>query len=519
MRQVPSNFVAIGVFEDSIELESPVLEPGEGIYKLRDSGHRHRREFRALILENDQLRATVLPELGGRIWRLEDRALGLNPIDGGEAIQLGDCPYRGIAAVGGYLPTFDGVQPDFATGPVLDAPILPGEDGSAGIALYGFDASRRLSVETTLEMGSSAQLMVRHRIQNRRDEPVEFELGLPESAVPIWPEARIRSISLLPRQILDFSFSLAAEPEGTRFRSRGAALAWFEGKLRVRVADPVLGATLRANSETGQFDARTDLYPERFSDFDLSGLGTVGSIQILDRNGTIVLDTSACDLPELAMPTLASLGALGDPAAHVADPRWRAYAYVSLGRAALAAGDFRVAIERFESALLHDAEDALTWHHKAMAARLAAVDDEGAPDLPNAHYLSPLEPMLRAESYLRMPRDAAPEAMIEPLAAVPASMVEVACELRALGRNDEFARWAEGCLRVVDMPLMRYLLSDALAFDANLDIESAAQLQEAGKLGAIPPISGHPIALRALARLRDRFPTDAALARFAELQP
>src|SRR5207237_1444363 len=110
------------------------------------------------------------------------------------------------------------------------------------------------------------------------------------------------------------------------------------------------------------------------------------------------------------------------------DVATRHIAHALLGTRAVGSGDFAEADQRLEQALLYNAEDHLAWWMKAMAKRLSGEAAEEVPELLNAHYLAPLEPALRAESFLAQPvsMDREPNPLLKPLAEYPESFVEVA---------------------------------------------------------------------------------------------
>ena len=58
-------------------------------YRMQDRFSRDlsRRGFTALVLENDILRATFLPELGGRLWSLVHKASGRELLDANPAVR------------------------------------------------------------------------------------------------------------------------------------------------------------------------------------------------------------------------------------------------------------------------------------------------------------------------------------------------------------------------------------------------------------------------------------------------
>ena len=149
---------------------------------------------------------------------------------------------------------------------------------------------------------------------------------------------------------------------------------------------------------------------------------------------------------------------------------------------------------------------------KAACERRLSPEGE-RPELINAHYLSPLEPTLRAEALLGQPMQegSAPSPLLSALAEVPELLIEVACALIEDGLTQDAVRWIEEALRHADLPMLRYLLADAhLAVDPN-GFEAAKELTLAGKAEVQPPFPWRPAELGALSRLSARFPEDASL--------
>ena len=109
----------------------------------------------------------------------------------------------------------------------------------------------------------------------------------------------------------------------------------------------------------------------------------------------------------------------------------RAAAHVALAREHIAAGEFSRAEERLEEALLFNGDDPLAWWLKGAIRRHLGSLEEG-PELPNAHYLAPMEPVLRAEALFTQPEgeSSEPNALILPLADHPDLLAE--CALRLL---------------------------------------------------------------------------------------
>lgn len=193
-------------------------------------------------------------------------------------------------------------------------------------------------------------------------------------------------------------------------------------------------------------------------------------------------------------------------------PPLRSAAHVGLSMAMLARGAPQEAGEQLETALLHNAEDHLAWWLKAVAERLQGQDDDERPDLLNAHFLSPMEPSLRAESFLSQAEHGAdPSPVIAPLSENPEAMTEVACLLLEAGLSGECARWIDECLRHREVPMLRYLQAWSLLQNSRMAVEAAEQVSVAGKSPLEPPFPWRGMEKRAIKALAERFSNDERL--------
>lgn len=190
----------------------------------------------------------------------------------------------------------------------------------------------------------------------------------------------------------------------------------------------------------------------------------------------------------------------------------------------LRAGDPVQAASTLLDALNDGAEDHLVWWLRAVCLRLsgqaagreAEGDEEGAdsPELPNAHYLAPLEPVLRAESFLAQPKTMTkePNPLVRPLANNPDALIEVACQLLDAGLREDASRWIDEALRHREEPMLRYLQADNLLAATRMEIESAEMVRQAAGKPIEPPYPWRPAECAAIRRLADRFPQDTRLA-------
>lgn len=182
-------------------------------------------------------------------------------------------------------------------------------------------------------------------------------------------------------------------------------------------------------------------------------------------------------------------------------------------------GRLQQALARLDDLLLIASEDHLAWWLKAVLHRLAGEDPEGEEDpLLNAHYLAPLEPALRAESFLRqsMEQGREPNPILRPLAAHPEALVEVACLLLEAGATAEAARWIDEALRHRDGIMLRYLGAWNLLVHTRMQAEAADMVARAGRLSLEPPLPWRPIERLALEALGEAFPEDERLRQFRD---
>lgn len=213
---------------------------------------------------------------------------------------------------------------------------------------------------------------------------------------------------------------------------------------------------------------------------------------------------------------------MDEQALHAAtfDVKSRHWAHLCLGYRKLSESDPIGAARHFEQSLLFNAEDHLAWLFKAICDRLAGHVDDERPELLNAHFLAPLEPGLRAESYLAAPsqvKDKSP--LLNAFEETPEAFVEVACLLLEAELWEESAKWLDEALRHADLAMLRYLLAYAYLQGSRMEVQAAEQLQVASRLDFAPPFPWRPIEKRALETLASRFPDDPKLKSMLQMSP
>jgi tetratricopeptide (TPR) repeat protein len=198
----------------------------------------------------------------------------------------------------------------------------------------------------------------------------------------------------------------------------------------------------------------------------------------------------------------------------------RHIAWTRLGMISLAQGDTAEAGERFEQALLYNADDPLLWWEAAAAARVAGRSgDEEPAELLNAHYLSPLEPALRAEAFLSQPVEPGkePNPLVAPLDEAPESYIEVAAMLVEHGLLSDATRWIDEALRHADLAMLRILLAYCYLSGSRMAAEAASEIQKAEALGLPTPLPWRRVEIDALRAVGSRFPEAVGIRKWLEL--
>lgn len=178
---------------------------------------------------------------------------------------------------------------------------------------------------------------------------------------------------------------------------------------------------------------------------------------------------------------------------------------------AVLARDWSRVVERVDSALEFNARDHRLWWLRSVAARKLGQDDEGA--LANAIYLWADDPILKAESVLATPPsdNGAPHPMVDRMKGDPAAMVEVAVQLCRLQLDDDLSRWVHECLKVREVPMLRYALAFALLTRSRFDAQAAEHVVLAARQPLAPPFPSRPFERLVLQTLAQRFKTDKRL--------
>lgn len=555
--------MASDIFEETLELEIGLLEAGPATAdsypypSLSPSCRSEKRSFRVAILENPYLRATFVPALGGRLLSLFDKrtqteilaTTPLTPAQGGR---------RGALLAAGIELHLDGRERLTSLASVQYAAEEPGEDEPAGLWLSEAVTGNGLSwhLHATLppdravlriearvfnrtwgELPYCAGLLLPSLGENRTDGSVFFT-SQDGHGVGLIPErgrwdARVAHGSLVisrfggtrllaPRQLDTWAVSLVPFSAMGQVSGVGpdGAVCVEETLFRLQAARPLAQHKVVILTKSGQtMEAPLQVLPERTVEIPLPE--PASRVAVMDANKTVAIrwegewpsipDSEVADSTLMRRPPTSSLPE--DLESATFDVSTRHIAHALLGNRGLASGDLAEAEFRYEQALLYNAEDHLTWWLKAIAQRQGGGEGDEVAEMLNAHYLAPLEPVLRAESFFRQPRAMGkePTALLRPMADHPENFIEVAALLIEARLYEEASRWIDEALRHADLPMLRYLLAYAHIEATGMDFEAADQLAAAAKAPLGPPFPWRPIERVAVEALSNRFPDDERL--------
>jgi tetratricopeptide (TPR) repeat protein len=161
-------------------------------YTLRENltDRKAPRVWRTLTLENEHLRVTVLPDLGGRLWRCIDKANGRSMFYANPTLKFANVAYRGAWATFGIEFNFP-VSHNWVTSSPVDYALTTGADGSAAIVVGNIDLvyGMQWRVELRLEQGRAA-LEQSTTLYNRTDLRHRFYWWT-NAAVEAWDDSKL----------------------------------------------------------------------------------------------------------------------------------------------------------------------------------------------------------------------------------------------------------------------------------------------------------------------------------------
>lgn len=552
------------VYLDVRELECDQLRPARmgrvgAMPRWERTGQRRMIEQRFVVLQNDFVRAEIAIDLGGRLWRLIDRVRGGDVLGSPESVPVHDGEPWGAAVRHGIVFRVSGEFGGAALGPVTFRIHEPTDEGeAASVVLFALEAGTPLSWHLSYDLQpEEGAVRVAQRAFNR-------DLGWTET----WSGWRVhgarQGLRTVDAAILRTShghlvasgdlggFDISEDEDGVQAIRHGGDLfeprasdSWEISLWPVAVTEPlnVAGAGLAGclgDAALEAFASRTfegtKLVVQTRDHGALEAPITVGPGQ------PVRVDHAVFPSPPVAFSVMAGGAVLlgSTPSVGVADPRlpaasasidfrtasneqlrgaarhrsMRHPAHLALAHAALRQNRLDVAATLVDDALLYDSEDPLAWWLRAAVARLANDGNHiGEAALANAHYLAPLEPLLRAEALLASPvvEGSGPNPLLEPLADDPDALIEVACQLLDAGMDESAARWIDEARRHVDLPMLRVLLADLLLRQSRFEVEAAQWVASLNGQTLTPPYPWRRAEREAVERLRSRFPDSEPL--------
>lgn len=159
-----------------------------------------------------------------------------------------------------------------------------------------------------------------------------------------------------------------------------------------------------------------------------------------------------------------------------------------------------------------------TWWLRAVCMRQMG-DLEDPSDLLQAHDLWPSDPLVQAESYLRIPveegRDVNP--IVQALSTDPYDALQAIVAYARLGLVQDVVRLAQQVLQVTDSPMIRLVLGYSMLKSSRFAPEAAEHVRRAGLAQVQPPFPVSPYEGVVLRELVARFPDQAFLAEYLSL--
>lgn len=536
---------------------------------LTPTDRREVRQFRTVVLESAYLKVTVIPELGGRLLSLVDKRTNTEVLLRRRILQPGAKGRRGV-----HLQ--DGIQIVLQAEPRLNAlgftdyHIEVPEDDLAPGVLWVADAlgGCGLSFHARWVLPPDrAELLLEVRVHNRTTEAIEYNSGLdldlgagaaygtsdgawfysssPKAGLAITHGdqpltesfdsglMKVRRFAgnkwISGHQVDSWSVSLTpiSGLETVSSAGREAALGVLDDSLVLQVTEQrEKGKLLMLSRDEQTLEALFDFAPEQITKIPLSGVTadpTAVTVRDAAKNTLVHWDRRVAPIavsgPSSATseipPTTIDWTGLSDGELRqlTFDMSVRHLAFWEIAVRQIAAGEHASATSALESVLMYNADDPLAWWAKALVARLTTGAEEDRPDWLNAHFLAPLEPMLRAESFLSTNDEdvIGPHPLLSSLKENPETFVEVGCLLLEVGAKQDAARWLAEAVKHCDLPMLRYLLAYHFLVNSRMAVEAAEQVSVASRLPVAPPFPWRRVEKEALRTLAERFPADERL--------
>lgn len=162
-------------------------------YTLREklTGERRKHDLRAIYLENEYLKCSVLPDIGGHVYTCIDKISGQPMFYANQSLKKAEIGYRGAWAAFGVEFNFP-VSHNWMSMSPVDFSYAKNNDGSASVTVGNIDRvyCMEWSVELVLRPGST--VLEQHvRLSNRNDIRQRF-YWWSNAGVRIWDDSHIQ---------------------------------------------------------------------------------------------------------------------------------------------------------------------------------------------------------------------------------------------------------------------------------------------------------------------------------------
>lgn len=518
--------------------------------------------LRVAVLRNAFLEATFCVDLGGRLVGLRDVRTGLDIVARPESLALRTGSERGVELEFGIQILAGDLSRTNALGSVEYSAEEPDDDSAAAAVLFHeLVAGVPLGWQARWSLAADAPELRLDFALQRRDvglddampsslSGLDFEgfgelfwqpggalarrgahgVGIfyePGAFDGVWEGRLLRRWAwhqdLAPRQVDRWSvvFVPYSDMPAIPVVAREGALAATAAGLRLAAHGSIEGSKLLVKLTNGQvLEAPAVATPDHAQIMGFTGLpGDVQTVvwRSADRTDIAVLELDRT--PPEATGEHPELGDETDPRLATREGSRAGAAWVQQAHSALRAGDPARANALLEQAISVNAEDPLLWWLKAVVARLLDPQIGEREELLNAHFLSPLEPALRAEAFLQQTAEMGKEAnpLLKPLAANPDAALEVVHLLMEAGLMQDATRLIDELLRHGEQPMLRYLHAANLLEQTRMEVEAAEQVRKAESVPLGPPYAWRTHEIRAIAHLHAAYPTSVRLAQLAAL--
>ncbi|WP_256939528.1 DUF5107 domain-containing protein [Arthrobacter sp. BF1] len=236
-------------------------------YPIQESYSRETRatELTAVVLENEHLKATFLPQLGGRLWELSDKASGKELLHTPDRIQFANLALRNAWFAGGieYNIGTRGHSP--TTCVPLHTAIVRTPEGQDVLRMWEFDRLREVVFQIDAWLpADSTVVLVSVRIRNPNEKTVPM-YWWSNAAIPQSPATRV---------IAPATHAYATDYDGSMTRVNPTAFHGADATWPVR------------NTQAADFFF--DIAPEErrwevAADADGDGLALISSAQLRGR--------------------------------------------------------------------------------------------------------------------------------------------------------------------------------------------------------------------------------------------